>query len=162
MNNDDIMAGAAIGAATGALAGAAADFAIATGGIGGVAIAVVGGAMSSGLNYAGTEKVNGRDIEHDRLALEMTVGAAANMLTFGSGGGSLIKRGGKVLNNLVDDFSSTVMKNTTKTVAGKTVYKTGKTVTKHIMRNAALATAETAVIGTGAWLNANAWGRMLQ
>ena len=53
---------------------------------------------------------------------------------------------------MLNDFTSALMKGTTKTVAGKVVYKTGATVAKHIVKNAGSATAETAVISFGAWL----------
>ena len=162
IEGDDILAGAAIGTATGALAGIAADFAIATGGVGAIAIAAVGGAISGGLNYAGNEVANNRKVQGNKLALEMTVGAAANLLTFGTGGGSLTKRGGKALTKMTNSLTSTVMKNTTKTVARKTVYKSAKTVMKYVIKNSVMATAETATISVGAWFNSKVWGMLLK
>ena len=162
IEGDDVLAAAAIGAATGAIAGVAADIAIATGGVGAIAIAAVGGAISGGLNYAGNELANKREIRGANLVLEATVGAAANLLTFGTGGGSLAKRGGKVLTKMTNSLTSTVMKNTTKTVARKTVYKSAKTVTKYIIKNSVMATAETATISVGAWFNSKVWGMLLK
>ena len=162
IEGDDILAGAAIGAATGALAGITADFAIATGGVGAIVIAAVGGAISGGLNYAGNEVANGRKIRGDKLVLEMTVGAAANLLTFGAGGGSLKKTGGKTLSKMSRSLTSTVMKNTTKTAARKTVYRSARVVTKHVIKNSLMAATETAVISGGAWLNSRVWGMLLR
>ena len=147
-----LWASVAVGAATGALAGFAADAAIATGGIAGVAIAAVGGALASGTNYAATQDIKGEEINWGTLAFEATVGGVANLLTFGCGGGSLVKRGGNVFRNMLKDFTSALMEGTTKTVAGKVVYRTGTTVAKHIIKNTASATTETAIISFGAWL----------
>ena len=158
---DSIWAGIGIGAGTGALAGLAADVAIATGGVGAIAIAAVGGAMASGINYAATEVVNGREIDAGTLALEMTIGAAANMLTFGVGGGNIKPRGGKLLSNLTKDLSGSIMKGTTKTVAGKTISRAKPIVRKMMMDNFLSETATTGVISFGAWLNSKAWGTLL-
>ena len=147
-----LWASVAVGAATGALAGFAADAAIATGGIAGVAIAAVGGALASGTNYAATQDIKGEEINWGTLAFEATVGGVANLLTFGCAGGSLVKRGGNVFRNMLKDFTSALMEGTTKTVAGKVVYRTGTTVAKHIIKNTASATTETAIISFGAWL----------
>ena len=161
MAGDDIWAGIGIGAGTGALAGLAADIAIATGGLGAIAIAAIGGAAASGINYAATEAVNGRAIDPGTLALEMTIGAAANMLTFGVGGGNLKPRGGKLLSNMTKDFSGSIMKGTTKTVAGKTISRSKPIVGKMMANNFMTETATTGVIGFGAWLNSKAWGMLL-
>jgi len=161
IKGDDVWAGMVIGAATGAIAGLTADIAIATGGIGAIALAALGGAGSSGLNYAATELANGRDVKIGALVMEMTVGAAANLLTFGVGGGSLTSRGGKILSNMTKDFTETIMKGTTKTVAGKTVSRAAPIVRKIMINNFLASTAETAVISVGAWLNSNAWGVLI-
>ena len=145
-------ASVAAGAATGALAGFTADAAIATGGIAGIAIAAVGGAFAGGVNSFVSQTSSGEEVNWGKVAIEATVGGVANLLTFGCGGGSLVKRGGNVFRNMLNDFTSALMKGTTKTVAGKVVYKTGATVAKHIVKNAGSATAETAVISFGAWL----------
>ena len=147
-----VLASMAVGAATGALAGAGADFAIATGGIGGIAIAAVSGAVAGGANSFVSQTSSGEEVNWGKVAIEATVGGVANLLTFGCGGGSLVKRGGNVFRNMLNDFTSALMKGTTKTVAGKVVYKTGETVVKHIVKNVGSATAETAVISFGAWL----------
>ncbi len=162
IEHDNVWAGAGIGAATGAMAGLAADAGIATGGVGGIAIAVAGGAISSGLSYAGNEWANDRDPKVENIVLEATVGAAANLLTFGSGGGTLAKRGGKLFLNMADDFTQTIMKNTTKVVAGQTISRTADTVRTQIVKNFLTATAETAVISGGAWLNSKKWGCFLK
>jgi hypothetical protein len=161
ISGDDIWAGIGIGAGTGALAGLTADLAIATGGLGGMAIAAVGGALANGANYVATEVVNGREIDGGRLALEMTIGAASNMLTFGVGGGGMKPRGGNKLSNMVKDFTDTIMKGTTKTVAGKVVSRSKPIVRKVMARNFLSETATSGVISFGSWLNTNAWGTLL-
>ena len=161
IEGDDVWAGMVIGAGTGALAGAAADVAIATGGVGAVVIAAAGGAVASGTNYVATEIVNDRPINGGKLAVEMTIGAVANVLTFGVGGGSLEKAGGKLISNIVNNFTNTVMKNATKQVAGKTVLKTAKTVIKHVTKNVLSEIADTTIISGGAWVNSKVWGAMV-
>lgn len=54
------------------------------------------------------------------------------------------------------------MKNTTQKVSNKIVYKSAKTVTKYIIRNSLMATAETATISGGAWLDSKVWGALLK
>jgi len=158
---DNVWAGMAIGAATGAFAGLAADIAIATGGVGAIAIAAVGGALSSGASYAATETVNGRQINLGELAVEMTVGAVANLLTVGAGDISAIKRGGKLFKNMAQDFTTNMMKGTMKNVGGKAVQRAKPIVKKIVTNNFLMATAETGTIAFGAWLNSNAWKGVL-
>ena len=161
VSGDNILAGIGVGAATGALAGAAVDVAIATGGVGAVVIASLGGAVSSGINYAATEKINGREVDHAELAAEATVGAVANVLSFGMGGGSLTRQGSKVLTNMINNMKSELLKNTTKNVAGKPVYKTAKTVTKHIAKNLSSSIVEDVVVSGGSWLHSNLWRKLI-
>ena len=161
IKGDDVWAGMAIGAVTGAIAGLTADIAIATGGIGAIAIAALGGAGSSGLNYAATELANGRDIKIGALVIEMTVGAVANMLTFGVGGGSMTRRSGGLFHNLIEDCTTTIMKGTTKQVAGKTISRAPAIVRKIARNNFLMETAQTAAIAVGAWVNSNVWGMLL-
>ncbi len=162
IEGDDVIAGAAIGAATGALAGAATDVAIATGGAAAVVIAATGGAIASGINYVGNEIANERELSYSKLAVEMTIGAAANLLTFGAGGGTLSKVGGKFSTNICNNFQSSILANTTKKVGGKVVRKTAKTVVKHIFRNSAFELSMTGAISWGAWLNSKVWGGLVQ
>lgn len=91
LSGDDILAGAAMGAATGAIAGAAVDLAVATGGIGGIAIAAVGGSIANTTNYIATEKINGRNIDGGVLAIEAATGALSNVFTFDLAGGTMKK-----------------------------------------------------------------------
>ena len=58
------------------------------------------------------------------------------------------------------DFTSTVMKGTTKIVAGKAVLKSARAVRYHVVRNSLQALAETASISFGAWINAMRWGAL--
>ena len=78
---EKIFATAALGAATGALAGICADFAIATGGVGGVIIAAAGSAAAGVINYVGTQGINDQEIDGGDLAISAVFGAASNVLT---------------------------------------------------------------------------------
>ena len=84
---EKIFATAALGAATGALAGICADFAIATGGVGGVIIAAAGGAAAGVINYVGTQGINDQEIDGGDLAISAVFGAVTNLLTMGMGAG---------------------------------------------------------------------------
>ena len=155
INDEDVLAGALIGAGAGALAGAAVDLAIATGGVAAVAIAAGGGAISSGANYVGTKLANGtelKDLNFGELAFEMTVGAASNLLSFGVAGGTMKKAAGSVMSNLKKNFTNTLMKNTTRKVAGKVVLKTTKGVVKNVCKNIAGDLATTMIITGGTTL----------
>jgi len=135
VKGDNILAGISIGAATGAIAGLAVDIAVATGGLGGIAIAAVGGALSSSLNYCATETVNGREIDPNQLIQEATLGAAFNVLSFGVAGGSTVKATGSLIKNMVANAQSTVLANTTRSIAGGVVFKSTKDVVKNITKN---------------------------
>ena len=155
INGDDILAGILIGAGTGALAGAAVDIAVATGGVGAVAIAAIGGAVASGVSYYATEKVNNRKVSTGKLVLESSVGAVMNTLSFGLAGGTIAKQSGKILSNMKNTFVSEIMNNTTKTVAGKTVYKSIKNVIKNVVNNISYNFAEEAVVSFGSSMASN-------
>ena len=135
INGDNVLSGIGIGVGTGVLAGAAADIAIATGGVGAIVIAAIGGALSSATNYAATELVNGRPVDAGKLAVEATVGAAFNVLTFGVGGGSLQKTSGGVMKNLKKGFEKVIMHHTTRKVAGQVIPKSFKGVAKNVTKN---------------------------
>ena len=162
-NGDNFWAGVGIGAATGALAGLAADVAIATGGVGAIAIAAVGGAIASGSNYALTEVVNGREVDGGTLAVEATVGAAFNVLTFGVGGGSLKKAAGSTVKSTVstmkNNLSNAIMANTTRKVAGVTVAKSIRGIAKNVAKNIIKETITTVIITGGATVTSNTIGR---
>ena len=155
VNGDDVLSGACIGAATGALGGLMVDIAVATGGVGAVAIAAIGGALASGGNYALTELANGRDIDCGELAREATIGAAFNVLTFGVSGGSLEKVGRSikgVFKNVCKNFTDTVMEKTTRNVAGHLVRKSAKGVAKNVIKNIVRETAISSIITGGSIL----------
>ena len=162
-NGDNFWAGVGIGAATGALAGLAADVAIATGGVGAIAIAAVGGAIASGSNYALTEVVNGRKVDGGTLAVEATVGAAFNVLTFGVGGGSLKKAVGSTVKSTIstmkNNLSNAIMANTTRKVAGVTVAKSIRGIAKNVAKNIIKETITTAIITGGATITSKTIGR---
>ena len=69
----------------GPLAGICADFAIATGGVGGVIIAAAGGAAAGVINYVGTQGINDQEIDGGDLAISAVFGAVTNLLTYGNG-----------------------------------------------------------------------------
>ena len=96
------------------------------------------------------------------LAIECTIGALANIITFGAGGGSISKVGGKLLNNMANNFTKTMMENTTRHVAGKVISKTTKGVIKNVVKNALYSFSETFVISGGALLHSKIWGSVVQ
>ena len=152
INGDNVWAGIGIGAATGALAGLAVDFAVATGGVGAIAIVAVGGALASGANYAGTELTNGRSVDSGVLAVEASVGALANLLTFGVSGGSTAKVAGNTFNNMKKNLCETVMTNTTRKVAGKLIKKSTTGIAKNIAKNLLTETAKSTIIYGGSFI----------
>ena len=111
---EKIFATAALGAATGALAGACADLAIATGGVAGVAIAAVGGAIAGGANYAGTQGINDQKIDWGDFAVSAVIGAASNVLTMGMGAGP----GTKATDRTVQGIVKQAQKNSLTTIYG--------------------------------------------
>ena len=153
LSGDDILAGAAVGATTGAIAGLTVDIAVATGGIGGIAIAAGGGALANTINYAATETINGRPIDGGALAIEAATGAISNVFTFGLSGGTLKKVPGKILDNMKKNWTKTVYARTTRTVARRVVRKSTKTVIRKKVENIATETAVSTVVTFGATLH---------
>ena len=150
LSGDNILAGMATGATTGAIAGFAVDVAVATGGIGGIAIAAAGGAFANGLNYAATELINDRPIDGGVLAIEATTGAISNLFTFGLSGGSLKRVPGKIWDNMKKSWVETVYAGTTRRVAGRVVRKTAKAVLRRKAANIAAEVGMSTVVAVGA------------
>ena len=162
---DNPWAGAAIGAATGAIAGAAVDIAIATGGVGAIAIAAVGGGISSGLNNSLNAVANGKTINAASLVTDVITGAALNALSFGvsipkksvTSGMSLLKR---VNTNSINAVRDNAMKKVGGQLLKKSNYR------GHVARNISNSIANAGVISRGAWLISNTvkswWGGALQ
>ena len=147
INGDNVLAGIGIGAATGAISGFAVDAAVATGGVGGIVIAVVGGMVASGLDYLLNAIANDDEFNIGDFAIESTVGGISNVLSFGIGGGSLGKVGGNVIKNIINNAKEDILKNTTRFIAGKVVPKTTdgirKNIAKNIFREVGMAVTET-------------------
>ena len=137
LNGDDIVAGATIGAATGAISGLAVDVGIATGGIGGLAIAVIGGGVASAGNYIATEEVNDREPSIGMAVFNGVMGGIFNGIAFSFSEGSLIKNSGNILTNILKHSVKTVMKHTSRLVAGELVKKTAIGVIKNVAKNIA-------------------------
>ena len=135
LNGDNLLMGALIGAGTGALAGLGVDFAVATGGLGGVALAAVGGALAGGIDSVANDVANGRPVDWGNAAFSAGTGAATNLLSFGLVDASSLKSGGKILKNFVSNGTKQLMNNTTHRVAGKTVSKSFFGVVKNIFKN---------------------------
>ena len=134
---EKIFATAALGAATGAIAGVCADAAIATGGVLGVVIAAAGGAIAGGINYAGTQGINDREIDKGELAISMVVGGVSNVLTMGIGAGP----GTKATDRTVQGVAKQVYKNSVKTVygskAGSVLANSASALKKNMVKRAA-------------------------
>lgn len=121
---DNVAAGIAIGAATGAVAGLAVDAAIATGGVAAIAIASIGGAVSSGANYAFTEKANGRSVHIGKLAWNAAVGGVLNTLSFGVSVPKVrTTQGGTLIQRICQNTRSAINQGTTKRVGQSIVQK---------------------------------------
>ena len=162
---DNPWAGAAIGAATGAIAGAAVDIAIATGGVGAIAIAAIGGGFSSGLNNSLNAVANGKSISAASLVTDVITGAALNALSFGvsipkksvTSGMSLLKR---VNTNSINSIRDNAMKK----VGGQLLKKSN--YWGHVTKNVSSSIANAGIISRGAWLISNTvkswWGGALK
>ena len=146
INGDDLLSGALIGAGTGALAGLAVDFAVATGGLGGVAIAVIGGSAAGFIDSATNDMANGRAVNVDSAILSAGIGGITNLLAFGMIDSSVMKSGGKILKNFVENGTKQLFNNTTRKVAGKVVPKTLPGVTKNIGKNIISSGTEASII----------------
>ena len=161
LSGDNIWAGAATGAATGAMAGLAVDVAVATGGIGGIAIATAVGGIANATNYTATELINGRAIDGGTLAIEFSTGALSNLFTFGLSGGTLSKVGGKVWDNLKRNWVKTVYAGTTRKVAGHIVRKSAATVAKKRVSNIVAESVISLVVAAAAWLHSKIVQRLV-
>ena len=98
---------AARGATAGAIAGFAIDVCVATGGVGGIAIAAIGGAVSGSYDKYQSkrnigEKANGRE-----LLTSAAVGAITNL-----GLGSVSRAGKRIIGNGAKEVSSAMWQNT--------------------------------------------------
>ena len=84
-NLDGVLKSAAIGAATGALAGAALDVAVATGGVGGVLLAGLGGFAASMAGDVATQLIveERSEIDWGRAAISGAIGGVTNLMGFG-------------------------------------------------------------------------------
>ena len=135
VNGDNILSGALIGAGTGAVAGAAVDFAVATGGIGGVAIAAIGGAAASGGGSILNDVANGREIDFVSAGIDAVIGAGTNLLSFGMVDRSALSSGGNILKNCIKNGGKLLMENTTRKVAGRIAMKSTAGVVKNVAKN---------------------------
>ena len=102
------------GMTTGAIAGAGLDICIATGGIGGLAIAGALGAASAVLDTAWEAKNNGTSARTGELIVSGTVGAGLNVL-FGAAGRELTNTMGKG----IKEVGKAIVSNTVKGVTSK-------------------------------------------
>ena len=162
VSGDKILAGAAIGAATGAIGGMCADIAIATGGIGAIAIAAAGGALASGSNYVANTVVNERDVDWGSVVIESTVGAVANVLTFGVGGGTIRKVGGSLMKNMKNSWQASVCAGTTKKLGGKIIQLNKQRWRKAVVTNVVRETTTSTVITTGGWLTSTSYKKLFR
>ena len=101
---------------TGAAMGFCADVAIATGGVGALAMAsVAGGAINAAGNAINT-MINGNEVTLESLAVDFAVGSFFTARTFGVGGGMLTKAPGKLWDNLCKGLFDSVWKHTSNQV----------------------------------------------
>lgn len=148
MNGDDPLKGALIGVGTGALAGLAVDFAAATGGLGGIAIAAFGGAAAGGLDSMANDVANGKPVDVGSVFLSAGVGSMANLLSFSLVDTSVLKAGGNILKNFVSNGSKQLLGNTTRKVAGNLVSKPLPKVIKNACKNFLTGSTEATIVSS--------------
>ena len=147
------------GAVSGAIAGLAVDVGVATGGVGGVAIAFVGGAIASDVETNMKDARRGTHTSTGERIFGACLGGALNLLSFGLVDSSAMKTGGNVLKNVVVNGNRQLFANATRQTAGKTVgkvlgiclgdvaWKGGKAALKNTAFNLIESVGETAIIG---------------
>lgn len=88
VSGEDVLAGAVSGAVSGAIAGAGVDIAVATCGAGApvaaAAIAFASGGIGGGLGSVTNDVMNGRDIDLEKAGRNVVIGAATNLICFGT------------------------------------------------------------------------------
>ncbi|MBQ6023572.1 MAG: RHS repeat-associated core domain-containing protein [Clostridia bacterium] len=151
IEGDNVWAGIGIGFATGAIAGFGIDLALATGGIGAIAIAGAFGALASGGNTALNDTANKRDINWGQALGDAVIGGAFNVLSLGLAGGPGKKTGGKIITKMIENAKKELFSNTTRKVAGVVVSKSASGVRKNIIKNIVFATSNSTIINNGSW-----------
>ena len=115
------------GAVTGAIAGAGLDLCIATGGIGGLIVVGVTGAVSGVIDTAWEKKNQGNDINWGEAVANGIIGAGLNVL-FGAAGREAKNAVGKTLKEvgkaIVKNFNRSIRSNAGKFVAKKAINAT--------------------------------------
>ena len=159
IEGDNFFDGAKEGAISGAIAGAAVDIGIATGGVGGVAIAFIGGAIASDVETNMKDERKGTHTSTGERLFGAFLGGALNILSFGLVDSSAMKTGGNVLKNVVINGNRQLFANATKQSTGKVVgkvlgkclgnvaWKGGTAALKNTAYNLFESLAETAIIG---------------
>ena len=107
-----------LGAAAGAISGAAVDIAIATGGVAApLLIAAVGGAVANGVNYAGTQALDGEEVDPVEMSVNMAVGAVLNLVAYGASVPSnRITSEGTLSTRILNNSQNALTEGTTRTV----------------------------------------------
>ena len=121
------------GTATGAFAGAALDICIATGGVGGLVFAAVGGFLASAGDSAWEDINNGKSVDFNKALLSGTIGAGTNAL-FGAYG----RVDGREIGNTAKSVGVAIITNGTRAVTTRA----GKFLGRKMARNLALSAVE--------------------
>ena len=100
LSGKQVMQTAIAGAVTGAVGGLALDVCIATGGVGGLVVAAVGGAVSSGGNTIAANVIQKKKISAKEVVIDSAVGAGMNTL-FGAYGRTAKRAIGKGIKRIV-------------------------------------------------------------
>ena len=100
LSGKQVMQTAIAGAVTGAVGGLALDVCIATGGVGGLVVAAVGGAVSSGGNTIAANVIQKTKISAKEVVIDSAVGAGMNTL-FGAYGRTAKRAIGKGIKRIV-------------------------------------------------------------
>lgn len=148
--DDDPLQSALIGAGTGFIAGACVDFAVATGGVGGIVIAAGGGVIAGGLDSVANDLYDGKPVDWGSAAFSAVLGGVTNLLSLGLVNTKGLQSGAKSLKEAAKDFLSNGVKqateNTTRRVAGSVVPKSVKGVLKNLAKNIINGRNESALI----------------
>lgn len=148
--DDDPLQSALIGAGTGFIAGACVDFAVATGGVGGIVIAAGGGVIAGGLDSVANDLCDGKPVDWGSAAFSAVLGGVTNLLSLGLVNTKGLQSGAKSLKEAAKDFLSNGVKqateNTTRRVAGSVVPKSVKGVLKNLAKNIINGRNESALI----------------
>ena len=106
--------------------------------------------------------VNQGTVDKRQVAIDATIGAVANVLTFGIGGGTIKSVGGKLIDNLKNYWASQITGATSRRISGKVVSYSVKTIARRRATNFTLSTATSVIVSGWASLTSKAYKNMVK